>query len=463
MEAPTRLSLPSAVTFADDKLGLQEFCNQLEKFLIVEHTFVDGSLVVGLDAPFGSGKTTFLTMWRDALSKKGETDVSVPITVMLNAWEGDYCGDPLLAVITGLLRAVENQPPEAATRKTQRLREAAKDAAWFCVGLGNELVSAVTGIRPKVAGELAEQKKEARNEKPDFVALYEKRVNALRELKSALTAVLGGESPRAFVFVDELDRCRPDYAISYLETLKHIFDVHGLIFVLAVDHVQLASSAKALFGQDLNFAEYFRKFVHRSFSLPEPNESDFDRLASALIPRYLEKDGVRACFLNLRNHQRNIVQLTKALRMNPRQIHETFRIIGHVFECKKEESGRLLFCLGMGALLMTVLKVKNSPHYRTIGKGLQNHAEVGRFIVEILGRKNAHWWLQIYITGVRTDEEDSNEMPKKFFTDLGFLPEGAAYGANGELGQFLEGWGRRRNGLQQVYAMVESATSFGKK
>ncbi|GAI99518.1 unnamed protein product, partial [marine sediment metagenome] len=28
--------------------------------------------------------------------------------------------------------------------------------------------------------------------------------------------------PNILIFVDEIDRCRPDYAISYLETIKHV-------------------------------------------------------------------------------------------------------------------------------------------------------------------------------------------------------------------------------------------------
>ena len=71
---------------------------------------------------------------------------------------------------------------------------------------------------------------------------------ALQKLRDTLREVFGGDSPKAFLFVDELDRCRPDYAINYLETIKHVFDVHGLVFVLAVDYEQLECSAKALFG-----------------------------------------------------------------------------------------------------------------------------------------------------------------------------------------------------------------------
>src|SRR6185369_6813478 len=91
------------ITFEEyDKLGLKPFSQKLEKFLMVEHDFVEGSLVVSLDAPFGAGKTTFLSMWKSDLEKRRETEGTVPKTVMINAWESDYCGDPLLSIVNGL-------------------------------------------------------------------------------------------------------------------------------------------------------------------------------------------------------------------------------------------------------------------------------------------------------------------------------------------------------------------------
>ena len=55
---------------ATDKLGLKRFSGKLERFLSVEHDFVDGSLVVSLNAPFGAGKTTSLSVWKSDLDKR---------------------------------------------------------------------------------------------------------------------------------------------------------------------------------------------------------------------------------------------------------------------------------------------------------------------------------------------------------------------------------------------------------
>lgn len=50
------------------------------------------------------------------------------------------------------------------------------------------------------------------------------------------------------IFIDELDRCRPDYAIEFLEIVKHFFDVQNIIFVLGIDLGQLQYSARSLYG-----------------------------------------------------------------------------------------------------------------------------------------------------------------------------------------------------------------------
>jgi predicted KAP-like P-loop ATPase len=44
-----------------------------------------------------------------------------------------------------------------------------------------------------------------------------------------------------YIIIDELDRCRPDYALKYLERIKHIFEVVNLRFVITSDNNQLAS------------------------------------------------------------------------------------------------------------------------------------------------------------------------------------------------------------------------------
>ena len=57
--------------------------------MLVEHDYVDGGLVVGLNAGFGAGKTAFIRMWEADLQARRDCGKFVPMPVVLNAWEGD--------------------------------------------------------------------------------------------------------------------------------------------------------------------------------------------------------------------------------------------------------------------------------------------------------------------------------------------------------------------------------------
>ncbi len=69
------------------------------------------------------------------------------------------------------------------------------------------------------------------------------------------------------IIVDELDRCRPTYAIKVLEEIKHLFDVPGVAFLLGLHGQQLEHSVRAAYGQGFDSAAYLRRFFNRRYSL----------------------------------------------------------------------------------------------------------------------------------------------------------------------------------------------------
>src|SRR5262249_46073278 len=62
--------------------------------------------------------------------------------------------------------------------------------------------------------------------------------------------------PPVVFFVDELDRCRPDYAVEFLEVAKHLFSVEGMVFVLAINAAQLANAIRSLYGEKFDAERY---------------------------------------------------------------------------------------------------------------------------------------------------------------------------------------------------------------
>jgi hypothetical protein len=90
-----------------------------------------------------------------------------------------------------------------------------------------------------------------------------------------------------FVFVDELDRCRPDYAIRLLEGVKHLFDAQGVCFVFSTNLVQLAASARGVYGGDFDASRYLQRFFAFQFQLPRADDLAFARMlmTDALLPK----------------------------------------------------------------------------------------------------------------------------------------------------------------------------------
>ncbi len=78
-----------------------------------------------------------------------------------------------------------------------------------------------------------------------------------------------------FVFIDEVDRCRPTYAISLLEEIKHLFGVEGVVYVVSTNISQLQSSVRAIYGADFDGRRYLRRLFDREYSLPAADPAKF--------------------------------------------------------------------------------------------------------------------------------------------------------------------------------------------
>jgi len=439
-----------------DSFSRQEFCLRLEKFILVENDFVEGSLVVSIDAGFGSGKTTFLEMWKDSLLTRRNKGQFEPMPVILNAWESDHCGDPLSSILAGLLQAIDDWKGNDRPDKSG-LANAAKDVAWFFLGLANEF-TAKAGVNPLKAAEHSAAKKTARSKIPDFISLYRERVQSLAKLKDELVATFGGQTQKVIIFVDELDRCRPDYAISYLETIKHVFDLDGIVFVLAVDLSQLESSAKALFGEGLDFDNYYRKFSHRTIQLPLPSRRDFEGLSKKYFARYLEIAGKRMSVLSAGRVLDHIPPLAKALEMRPRQIQEGFRIMGHAAATLSDDArGNLYWGLGAGLALMSFLKVSHPSVFQRFTRGGASKEVVG-LLASGLDKREAQWWVELVVSGISGADAPLRPLVDVMFDIATVFPN--LNSVEAITANFGDAWGSNRRRLFRIGSMIENIESF---
>jgi hypothetical protein len=397
-------TMPAHTFEETDLFDLSSFANRLEFFIQEEHFFVDGSLVLSLEAPFGSGKSTFLEMWVNRLQTKLESGgEGVPVVpILLNAWQDDYYGDALVALLhafTSKLGSVRGEPAQAA--RIKKMKDAAKDVAWFIVGLGN----ALAGGAPGEAGKLAEEKHEARTpRRPDFIKLFGEKQKAISDLKAALSQVFDGQHLRALVVVDELDRCRPDYAVQYLEAIKHVFDIPGLTFVLGVDIEQLKCSVKTLFG-DLNFQEYYRKFAHRNIPLPQPEKNEIANLVNHYIERYVHgstAEGIsRKTRLKLDSDMHGIlVQTISVFHLTPRQVQDAFRILGHLTAKAKDSYSQINWGIASATIFVLGIKSTHPSLYDRFKKGEPALHEIAELIKARIPDHDQSFWISVLAAGL---------------------------------------------------------------
>ncbi|TCK05376.1 KAP family P-loop NTPase fold protein [Phorcysia thermohydrogeniphila] len=69
------------------------------------------------------------------------------------------------------------------------------------------------------------------------------------------------------VLIDNLDRCRPDYVLHFLASVKDILKMRGILFIVAYDKTELLNVIKKTFGEKIDVESYLRKYIAVEFSL----------------------------------------------------------------------------------------------------------------------------------------------------------------------------------------------------
>ena len=273
---PLPIEIPQSTPFQYDLLEREKSAKVLTQFV----SRLEEPFVLAIDSPWGSGKTTFLKMWLQSLQNEGFP------CLYFNAWQNDFSDSPLVSLIGEIGEAIKElglakdqekaarQVFEKAKKTGAVLAKAALPAAIKIATAGLlDLSSLKAEDIAKLAEDLAKQQIEKYQADKKTIGHFEKE---LTELVSVLRQKSVDETTKPIVFViDELDRCRPPYAVELLEKIKHLFSVDGLIFVLAIDRQQLGESVRCLYGHGLDADNYLRRFIDLEYRLPTPKIEQF--------------------------------------------------------------------------------------------------------------------------------------------------------------------------------------------
>ena len=241
-----------------------------------------------IDGGWGTGKTEFCQKLI-RLMQEHHPDYR---PVYIDAFRSDHSGEPLLALLAEIIKACtpEDTGEQPSEQRKNITRKVAKAAGFVMKTVAK---AAVGHVLKQNTDDLAEEFQQIMNDGQDadslaetvtdaaatiashtidatVEALLKEQIEAEKNLETlkACLKELAAEKP-IILFIDELDRCRPDYAVDMLEVIKHVFDVENVKVVLVTNTKQLRAAINHRYGVEVDAQKYLDKFLKYSFALPE--------------------------------------------------------------------------------------------------------------------------------------------------------------------------------------------------
>lgn len=302
-----------------DKLERRKYAEYL--YFYLREKGRENNTVINLNAEWGAGKTFFIKRMYSSIKE------SHPC-IYIDAWKQDFSDDAFLTLFSSIINQIEKYSGVLDVRLIRSLSSIGRFTKGVIPAILSGLVKEYGGIDSisdisKTAAEL-------------MLSEHKEKSEAIVKLKKELTfwgnlSFQKGYLSPIFIFIDELDRCRPSYAISLLEIVKHIFNIDKFVFVIATDTNQLQHSIKNVYGNDFGANDYLGRFFHRRFSLKAPDiheviknrfeeilKDDFKDLTKNIIPKPS----------SIEQLTKNISEIFNAFRLNLRDsIRNTERFI----------------------------------------------------------------------------------------------------------------------------------------
>lgn len=201
-------------------------------------------------------------------------------SIYYSAWEADSEVDPLVPLLTGFKTSIEEKVDKAKKKSDARKKfEAVIETSGklLCNSLPKLGAALATTVVPGVGEALKVLESTIEDVGIKLISEYQEKQRSVKKFKKELSDFVAeycGAKPLVII-IDELDRCRPEYAIRTLERAKHLFDVPGVVFVLSVNRNELARATTAFYGEGTSGDDFLKKIIDIEYNLPEPPKTSF--------------------------------------------------------------------------------------------------------------------------------------------------------------------------------------------
>ena len=261
-------------TFCNDTIGRNEelacFINLLDN--------ITGPYAIAIDGQWGSGKTFFvkqakmlldvynpcsqLIEWniedqRDKVKKawsklarkhfKEEWEPNLQLAVYFDAWAYDSENDPMISLLYHISTIASKDYQLEGARNNLEV-------------LGN-ILNLWSGHNYKDLI-LSLQKTKITDGIKNSVNLHD-------QINEYFSQLLPEHGDRLVVFVDELDRCAPSYAVKLLERIKHYFTHEKITFVFSMNMEQMQHTVRKYYGDGFDAHKYVERFFDLTIPMPK--------------------------------------------------------------------------------------------------------------------------------------------------------------------------------------------------
>lgn len=240
---------------------------------------IKSNFSIAIDNDWGTGKTFFVKQVKMILDAYNEhsydyelsnleriknvidiKNINLHLAVYYNAWENDNQKSPLLSLIYEIIKVakIDTNKTDISINKEKIIKD----------GL-SAIVKHFSGI------DIKELLKCVETEAKDIFKEIKGQKSIKEQVDNILNNLLLEHGERLVIFIDELDRCRPTFAVELLEQIKHYFDNDKITFVFSTNIKQLQYTIKKYYGEAFEAKRYLDKFFDLTISLNEINVIEY--------------------------------------------------------------------------------------------------------------------------------------------------------------------------------------------
>lgn len=338
-------------TYLNDTIGRNSDVNA---FIDILNT-LENSCAIALDGVWGSGKTFFVQqvkMVLDACCRDSENadkqrvrhkwttmhdgkqpEFQSQLCVYYDAWENDNDEDPVLSLVYSIL-----QKESGIFDKGAAIAE--------CLS-GRNITAVVDSLKSK-----------------DALADLRKKKQIQSEVKGFFDELLVERANRLVIIVDELDRCKPEYAVRLLERVKHYFADDRISFVFSTNIKELQHTISNFYGEGFDAVRYFDRFFDLRITLP-PVDMDSYLRSISFNNRYVVD---MVCYELIEQYALSLRESSRFIQFVNLAVHEPTHE-SRKYDFSFPDGKAKLFGLMYVVPLLVVLKMTNNESYNQFVEG----------------------------------------------------------------------------------------------